>query len=598
MKFFLLFPPISDPRGPPLALAALAAVLRHAGCDVVLKDLDLEMALYLLSPATLTDHLRKAEEVLKSLAVQSGEDDWEILAWRQKISQSIDEAREVIPDIPDYLNVLRGEKFYDHAAYFTARRSIDKALALICAVYDRSLQYKMDGQFFATRYKEHRMDELLHAVDDAERNLFGRVYPSAVIPGIVAEKPDLVGISILNFQQVIPGLTLAKQLKEKGLRVVIGGTVYTKFVESLRAAPQFFTLCDAVIVYEGETALVRLIEEITKNPAQPDLQTVPNFIWLDGGNVRVNEPFIAEDISRLPCPDFSGLPLDSYLAPALVLPVNLGKGCYWNSCRFCEISYINNLPGSSFRVKPARLIVDQLQELSERYHTPYFQLTDESCSPELLEEMADIIIARSLKLYYLCYARLEPGFTAERLKKLRQSGLRKLMFGLESGSDETLKKINKGITASQAELVLKNCSEARVNIRLFVILGFPGETLAQAWETRNFLRRAAPVLRDPLNSFEVNLFHLDSNSCYGKLSKEFDITWSGKKEGEFYLGGDRFTCTGGMDKRTLHQFAAEVRKELYTLADVSLKHSGWEEYSLLTICHKEAMGAYGLGVRV
>jgi hypothetical protein len=42
-----------------------------------------------------------------------------------------------------------------------------------------------------------------------------------------------------------------------------------------------------------------------------------------------------------------------------------------------------------------------------------------------------------------------------------------------------------------------------------------------------------------------------------------------------------------MDKRTLHQFIGEVRKELYQLADVPLKHSGWEEYSLLTICHEE-----------
>ncbi len=272
-----------------------------------------------------------------------------------------------------------------------------------------------------------------------------------------------------------------------------------------------------MVVYEGESALVTLTRAIAENPAQPDLKNIPNLIWFDGEKVRVNEPFHAEDISQLPCPDFSGLPLNNYLAPDVVLPYNLGKGCYWNSCRFCEISYINNLPGSSFRVKPAQLIVDQLQELSERYHTPYFQFTDESCSPELLEEIADIIIARNLKLYYLCYARLEPGFTVERLKKLRQSGLRKLMFGLESGSDETLQKINKGITARQAEQVLSNCAEARVNIRLFVILGFPGETLEQAWETRNFLRRAAPILRDPLNSFEVNLFHLDSNSCYGKL---------------------------------------------------------------------------------
>ena len=68
MKVSLLFPPISDPRGPHLAPAALAAALRKAGCDVVLQDLDLKMALYLLSPDNLAEHLRKAEEVLKSLA--------------------------------------------------------------------------------------------------------------------------------------------------------------------------------------------------------------------------------------------------------------------------------------------------------------------------------------------------------------------------------------------------------------------------------------------------------------------------------------------------------------------------------------------------
>jgi len=84
--------------------------------------------------------------------------------------------------------------------------------------------------------------------------------------------------------------------------------------------------------------------------------------------------------------------------------------------------------------------VDQLQELAQRFETPYFQFTDESCSPELLEEIAEIIIARNLNLRYLCYARLEKGFTVARLKKLHQSGLRKLMFGLESGSDQTLKK--------------------------------------------------------------------------------------------------------------------------------------------------------------
>jgi len=587
MKVCLLFPPISDPRGPHLAPAALAAALRTAGCEVIIKDIDLEMALYLLNPVTLQEHLQKAAAKLKTLNIHQQGADWETLTWRQRLSQCLADAREVIPRIPEHLQVLHGNKFYDRKAYFAARKAIDSALDLICAVYDYRLRYKMDGQVFATRYCEYRLDELLQAVENPEANLFGSFYPSVVIPKIRAEKPDLVGISILNFQQIIPGLTLAKQLKQKGFKVVIGGTVYTKFVESLKKAPEFFTLCDAVVVYEGETALIALMQAIKKNPTKPDFSGVPNILWFDGKNVRANEPFQAEDLSQLSVPDFSGLPLDSYLAPARVLPYNLGKGCYWNRCQFCEIPFINNLAGSNYRIKPAALIVDQLQELSQRFETPYFQFTDESCAPELLEEIAEIIIERRLYVRYLCYARLEKGFTAKRLKKLHQSGLRKLMFGLESGSDYTLKKINKGINAAQAEKVLQTCLEAGVKFRLFVILGFPGETIEHAWETRNFLRRTAPLLRDPLNSVEVNLFHLDSNSCYGKQGAEFGISWPKEESGEFYLGGDRFRCSEGMDKRTLHQFISEVRKELSLLAAVQLKHSGWEEYSLLTICHEE-----------
>jgi hypothetical protein len=587
MKLCLIFPPISDPRGPHLAPAALAAAVRRAGFDVILKDLDLEMALYLLHPATLKAYLQKAAAKLKTLDIHREGADWEMLNWRQRLSQCLAEAREIIPGIEEHIQVLKGNAFYDRTAYFAARKAIDRALDLICAVHDYKVRYKMDGQIFTTRYKEYQLKELLQAVDNTEANLFGLFYPSVAIPKICAERPDLVGISILNFQQVVPGLTLAKQLKEKGLKVVVGGTVYTKFIESLKTAPEFFTLCDAVVAYEGETALIALLQEIKQNPARPDFSRIPNLVWCDGKRVVVNEPFRSEDLSLLPAPDFNGLPLDAYFAPARVLPYNLGKGCYWNRCRFCEISFINNLAGNSYRLKPVRLIVDQLEELSAQYQTPYFQFTDESCAPDLLEEIAELIIERNLTLRYLCYARLEPGFSVRRLQKLYRSGLRKLLFGLESGSDYILNAINKGITAAQAEQVLHNCTAAGVKFRLFVILGFPGETLEHAWETRNFLRRNAALLADPLNSFEVNLFHLDSNSCYGRQSADFGIVCSQNGTGEFYLGGDRFQFTEGMDKRTLHQFAREVRHELYERAAVPLKHSGWEEYSLLTICHKE-----------
>ncbi|MCX8042585.1 MAG: radical SAM protein [Desulfobacterota bacterium] len=585
MRICLVFPPISDPRGPHLAPAALAARLRQAGHHVTLKDLDLVVAEYFLSPAVLGDYVRRAEEQLAALNIHGPHADWKTLAWRQKISYCLEQARAIIPRISDHIDVLRSEAFYNASRFHAARRALDACLALISACFDYELNYKIDGQVFVTRYREDRVAELLQAVNDPDANPFLKVFEYVIRSEFENERFDLIGISILNYQQIIPGLTLARLLHRAGMRVVIGGTVYSKFVDQLERCADFFTLCGGVVVYEGETALVRLAEEL-EQPV-PDLSSVPNLIWHDGTSVRVNRPFVVENLETLPTPDFTGLPLDRYFAPAPVLPYNLGKGCYWNKCLFCEIPHINNLPGTQYRIKSARLIVDQLEELSERFGTPYFQFTDESCAPALLEEITDIIISRKLSLYYLCYARLEAAFTEQLLKKLYKGGLRKLMFGLESGSDRTLQAINKGITALQAVEVLRNCQQAGVNFRLFVILGFPGETIEDAWETRTFLRNASPLLRDPLNSFEVNLFHLDPRSCFGRYAEKFGIRVTEREPGEFYLGSDRFTCPGSMDKRTLHAFIKEVREEMYELTRMREKHSGWEEYSLLTTCrHK------------
>jgi hypothetical protein len=128
-----------------------------------------------------------------------------------------------------------------------------------------------------------------------------------------------------------------------------------------------------------------------------------------------------------------------------------------------------------------------------------------------------------------------------------------------------------------------------VYFRLFVILGLPGETFEDAWETRNFLRRISPLLSDPLNNFEINPFHLDTFSIYGQNPEKFNITLPKNPEGEFFLGGAQFACPDSMDKRTLHRFISETRKEMYQLTHMASKHSGWEEYSLLNICNYEKM---------
>jgi len=62
MKVLLIFPPISDPRGPHLALACLAAPLRQEGHDVELLDLDLELSLKLIEPGNITLALKRCKD--------------------------------------------------------------------------------------------------------------------------------------------------------------------------------------------------------------------------------------------------------------------------------------------------------------------------------------------------------------------------------------------------------------------------------------------------------------------------------------------------------------------------------------------------------
>ena len=93
---------------------------------------------------------------------------------------------------------------------------------------------------------------------DDRYNIFAEYWERDLYPELEREAPVYVGITITNRQQILPGLLLARRLRERGHFVVIGGALITKFTKKLPALPQFFEIfADAVIAYEGETAARR-----------------------------------------------------------------------------------------------------------------------------------------------------------------------------------------------------------------------------------------------------------------------------------------------------------------------------------------------------
>jgi anaerobic magnesium-protoporphyrin IX monomethyl ester cyclase len=574
MKVALLFPPATDPRAPHLALPSLAASLRQAGIQTELIDLDLQGLLWLLGPQAMADAVRRSDRASRGPLDAAAQ---RLLASREIIAERANTA----------VSSLQGERFYDPHAYNDARNAIGDALDLHSLASEGAhynilnIRYDVDGVDPAS------LRDLIRCTSRPEGNLFHQHWENSLYPSLARLAPEVVGITITNRQQLIPGLYLARELRRRGHFVVLGGTVLTKFAEPLKRRPQFFEhFADAVVLYEGETALLSLIDARERGRALDD---VPNLLFARGSTVVATITHV-ENVSTLPTPDFEGLPLDQYLAPEPVLPILTGKGCYFNRCKFCDIPFINHVSSKPYRVRSPETVVRDCLTLSRRFACRHFVVTDEALSPKLLSQLADALEPhRHQRFRFTGYARLEPGFTPDVCTKIARAGFRKLFFGLESASQKTLDHMDKGIKVSGVPAVLGNLRRAEVQFHLFSIVGFPEESEASAQETLAFFLDNVETIDAPGNSFDIHPFGLELRTPYfagadalglvihpAALAREFVIG----------LSAEEWDNSRGLDRNRAQRLIAHYNARLR--ARYQRFHNcpghlwpGFEEYSVL-----------------
>jgi radical SAM superfamily enzyme YgiQ (UPF0313 family) len=578
MHVELLFSPGTDPRSPHLALPSLAAYLRSAGVRTTVRDVDLEAFLWLLEPARVEEAVATCRRLLDHA---SGDE-------RVRLHSLVAGSDAVLDRIGAAPGRLRdAAAFYNPFAHHAARRCIRSALEITSAATHGLVDYRIEPPRYDVRNTDvMRLADLAAATANPATNLFEPYYQS-VLADLDRDRPDLIAVSILNLQQVIPGLTLARRIKDSGHFVVIGGTVYTKFIGELLQRPEFFRLfCDGLIAYEGETALLELVHQVAGGR---DFSRVPNFLYLDPAGRVTFTRYHVEDVSALPTPDFDGLPLDDYLAPAPVLPILTGKGCYFNRCKFCDIPFINHISKKAYRVRSPERIAQDVAALHKRYGVRHFEITDEALAPKLLLRLADALADYSaIQPRFVGYARLEPGFTPEVCRRTYDMGMRKLFFGLESGSQATLDHMQKGIRVDEASAVLRNCSDAGIGFHLFSIIGFPEETEERARETAHFFAEHAEVIDQPRNTFDIHPFSLDLRTDYFENAATFGVAIDADDLAgrDFPIAAPRWRNTRGLDQtnmvRLLQEFHDQLRRTYRAHHQYPLSvWPGYEEYALL-----------------
>jgi radical SAM superfamily enzyme YgiQ (UPF0313 family) len=427
-------------------------------------------------------------------------------------------------------------QFCDPVRLNCARERLYDALDLASLAAERCLRYQTEVlRYEVDGIDPSRFSDLLEVTSDPAANLFQEHWQANIFPRLEQGGFDLVGITLTLRWQIIPGLSLARQLRRKGFRVVLGGTAIAKVSHRLPHLPEFFTeFADAVVIREGETALLELINQFE---GTGDLSKVPNLLYNTNGKVCAT-PLHIEDYAALPAPDFDGMPLDRYLCPVLVLPVMVGKGCYHDECTFCDIPFINRVSPKRYRTRPAEKLAADIGTLARKHDCRHFLLADEALPPRLLDRIADALEPLNRPdLVFSGYARLEPGFTKPLCEKLARTGLRRLYFGLESADQATLDRMHKGIRAENAAVVLRNCRDAGIRFHVFSMIGFPGEDHDSARRTIAFFKDHAELFDDPGNTFDIHELEILTDTPYFSEADKFGIRIDASIEGRDFLFG-------------------------------------------------------------
>ena len=490
MKSLLLFPPDWLPSEPYLSLPSLASVLRPAGHEVSQLDVNVEMYDLFFSPQFLDHVAKRISSELGHLQHEQKEralDEEEQVLMDQLLTCTPELFEQYSQDVEKAKKILRGNSFYDIDQLEWATNCLHQTMSLVSLGYYPA-QICFPPIETDIVYKPFMSSEILEAVDDDQINIYRDVYRMLIRPVMERERPKMVGISVVQQKQLIATFTFCKMIKEEfpGTHITLGGNIITRIRDTLPEMQGLWEWFDTAVVYEGESAYLKLTEAVESGSTFSQL---PNLIYKDDTGIHVNKEVCSENLADLPPPDFDGLPLEKYFVPNLILPYLATRGCYWGKCTFCD-HFQGYVEG--FRTKQVDHIVQEIKSLKDKYGTRFFHFTDESYPPALFQKLSRKLIEEKLDIAWTTHMRFEESLLEEQVwKDVAESGCKYLHFGYESGNQRVLKLMDKATELGAIETNLRMSSEAGIWNHLMGFFGFPGETSAEADDSKAFVEKNA-----------------------------------------------------------------------------------------------------------
>ncbi len=313
--------------------------------------------------------------------------------------------------------------------------------------------------------------------------------PDQVAQRLIEEKPAFIGITLFTVG-VWQAAQIARKVKKQlpNTIIIVGGPhISSMSMETM----QRFTEFDIAVIHEGEHVLPELLAHLQSGKV---LEAVNGIIYRHDGELKRTPPAPSiTDLDGLPMPAWDLLPNfpDTYL-PAIydypqgpVATLVASRGCPF-LCKFCDTSTF----GAKVRANSPQVVFNMMKHLHVNHGIRHIQFVDDLFLASKIRTLAlcDLIIENKLKMTWSCTARVDT-VKPDVVKRMKQAGCWEISFGLETGSNELLQKMDKAARVEMSEQAVKWTAEAGIRCKGLFMLGYPGETTETIQQTKAFTRR-------------------------------------------------------------------------------------------------------------
>lgn len=303
-------------------------------------------------------------------------------------------------------------------------------------------------------------------------------------------RPDIVGISAMT-HFLVDVVELARIAKElfPNIKVIVGGphaTIYP--VTTVKNE-----YIDYAISGEAEICFKKLIDAILDNRPEEDISGIPGV----ANKLHVKQQKSDEDIQQqrindlneIPFPDRNLINNGKYFSvfakKGVFTTLMTSRGCPFN-CIFCDRL------GKNFRPAKAERVIQEIKACINLGIRKFFIHDDTfTVDKERVRQICETIIKEGFEIEWEARSRVD-CVDYGLLKIMKQAGLVRMSFGVESGNERILESLRKKITLNRVREVFKWCRELGIRTLADFMIGSPGETTKEINDTLDFIKQIMP----------------------------------------------------------------------------------------------------------